>query len=56
MHSHVERISLHREGEATLDLGIFRIRIRILQRAAGQDSFLVVVERYRAKLLPVRHQ
>ena len=51
--SHLVIISSDSEGEATLDGWIFRLVIRILQRAACQEGFLTLVESYRSKFLPV---
>jgi hypothetical protein len=52
-HSHVEGIALHSEGEATPYLRIFRIWVGVFERAAGQNSLLVVVERDCTELLPI---
>ena len=49
-------VTSYREGEATLDLSINGLGIRILQCATGKHSLLGVVKRNMSKLLPVANQ
>lgn len=56
MDIHLVVISPDRERKAAFDCWVFRLVIRVLQRAAGQESFLALVESDCAELLPVVHE
>lgn len=55
-HSHIPHVALDGERETASYLRIFRVRVWILQRAAGEYCLLSVIESDGTELLPVRHE
>jgi hypothetical protein len=53
---HVPHISLDGERKAASDFRIFGVWVRILERTAGKNRFLRVIEGNGAELLPVGHE
>jgi hypothetical protein len=53
---HVPHISLDSKRKAASDLRIFRVWVRILERTAGKNRLLSVIEGDGTELFPVRYE